>query len=111
MGRSRKSRHSRPSSSPSKSILNEKNLLRLAVILIVLGILLGGAALLFQPGQSSYVPEVLGGPRIALAEDVIDFGDVPVNKPVEAVFRVRNIGDQVLRILDYEPPVELVEGC
>lgn len=107
MGKSR--RNPRPRKSNPR--LNDKALLRYGLVLIVLALLMGGAALLFTPEQTPFVPEVLGGPRVAVAQEVVDFGDVPVNKYVQAVFRVRNVGDQPLRIFDQEPPLEVVEGC
>ncbi len=55
-------------------------------------------------------PVVNGAPRVAVAQKVLDLGDVKVDTPVEAVFRIRNIGDQPLSILE-SPRVELVEGC
>jgi hypothetical protein len=89
----------------------QKSLVRLAVVLVVLAALVGGAALLFTPEQTPFVPEVIGAPRVAVAQEVVDFGDVPVNKPVQAVFKVRNIGDQTLHVLDKEPLLTVVEGC
>lgn len=98
--------------SSRKSVqLTTKQLVRYGAAVIVVLILFGAAALFLTPQQTPYVPEVLGGPRIAIAQDVVDFGDVPVNKPVQAVFHIRNIGDQTLRFYDNEPPLEVVEGC
>jgi hypothetical protein len=85
---------------------------------VVLAVVLGlfGAAVLFSPTDQSgtpadFIPQVLGAPRVAVAQEEVDFGDVKLDKTVEAVFRVRNVGDEVLRILDDEPSVELIEGC
>ncbi len=50
------------------------------------------------------------GPRIAVDREVIDFGKRPLDIPVEAVFRVRNVGSAPLRIQG-TPQVEVVEGC
>lgn len=55
-------------------------------------------------------PEVTGAPSLEVAQELVDYGDVKVNTPVETVFRVRNVGDEALVILG-EPQVELVEGC
>jgi hypothetical protein len=85
------------------------------IVVIVLLVIFGAAVLLAPTSQSGtpadFIPEVLGAPRVAVAQDFVDFGDVKLDKTVEAVFRVSNVGDEVLNILDYEPPVELVEGC
>jgi len=88
-----------------------KTLLRLGIVLVAIGVLMGGAALFLTPEQAAYIPEVIGGPRIAIAQEKFDYGDVKVNTPIETVFRVRNIGDEVLQFIDYEPPVELKDGC
>lgn len=98
-------------SSHKSARFNDKQLARYAAAIVVVGILMSAAALFLTPEQTPYIPEVLGGPRIAIAQDVVNFGDVPVNKPVQAVFHVRNIGDQTLRFFDNEPPLEVVEGC
>ncbi len=79
------------------------------------GLILAAALLLLRPQPyqvaEDFVPEVEGAPRVALVSDeVIDYGDVPLNTTVETVFRFRNTGDQVLQVLG-EPTVELVEGC
>lgn len=59
---------------------------------------------------ADFVPEVEGAPRISVVQDSVDYGDVKLNTTIETVFRVKNVGDQTLYILD-EPQVELVEGC
>lgn len=72
---------------------------------------IGGGALVAQNGrQATVIPVVTGAPRVAVAQEVVDYGEVKVNTPIETVFRVQNIGDQPLKILG-EPQVELVEGC
>ncbi len=50
------------------------------------------------------------GPVVEVDQDVFDYGDVKVNTPIETLFRVRNAGDQPLKIAG-DPEVELVEGC
>ncbi len=72
---------------------------------------IGGGALVAQNGrQATVIPVVTGAPRVAVDQELVDYGDVKVDTPIETVFRVRNIGDQPLKILG-EPQVELVEGC
>lgn len=86
-------------------------MLRYGAILIVALLLAGAAALVFSPKQAPFVPEVQGAPRLVVTQEMVDFGDVPVNKYVQAVFHVRNVGDQTLHLLDREPPLQVVEGC
>lgn len=87
----------------------------LHVIILAVGLVAAGLALLLTTNQNrlpeGFVPETQGAPRLSVDQDSIDFGDVKVGKNVEAIFRVRNVGDQPLRILDTEPPLRLVEGC
>jgi hypothetical protein len=61
-------------------------------------------------GRTSDAGQFKGGPRIAVDQDLIDFGDVPFRKFVEASFRVRNVGDQPLA-LPAAPPLDVLEGC
>ncbi len=52
----------------------------------------------------------LGGPRLTVDKEEVDFGHVQVNKTVRASFRLTNAGDQPLRILG-EPQIEVRQGC
>lgn len=91
---------------------------RTALILLgaIVGALILVAAIMLinQQQQNSpppdYVPEVTGAPRVAVAEDVVDYGDVQLNSTIETVFHVQNVGDEPLHIQG-EPQVELIEGC
>jgi hypothetical protein len=58
---------------------------------------------------ANFQPEA-EGPRVSIDRQVIDFGKRPLNVPVEATFRVRNVGSQDLRILD-TPQIQVLEGC
>jgi hypothetical protein len=49
-------------------------------------------------------------PRLAVDRDSIDLGPQPLGREVSAVFQVKDVGSQPLRIAD-RPTVELVEGC
>lgn len=55
-------------------------------------------------------PQVTGAPRLAVDQSTLDEGDVPLGKTIRSVFRLQNVGDQPLTVLD-EPQVEVVEGC
>ena len=55
-------------------------------------------------------PEVVGAPRLEVDQTFVDEGYVKLDTLVRTTFRLRNVGDQPLRILD-EPVVELAEGC
>jgi hypothetical protein len=68
-----------------------------------------------KPGQTvfdpNFEPEVTGAPRVeVLPQDVIDYGDVKLDKTINTVFKVRNVGDEPLIVLG-DPQVELIEGC
>lgn len=81
---------------------------RVVLVIAVLGVAAVFAFL--QTSSENYVPEVVGAPRLVVAQEHFDFGDVPLGQFVEAEFRVRNIGDQTLRLTD-QPVVEVREGC
>ena len=85
-------------------------------VLLVLGVglllLVSGIwrALGRAPGPpANFIPQA-EGPRLAVDRELIDLGLQPYGRRVSAVFRVKNVGGETLRILE-EPPVELVEGC
>lgn len=81
---------------------------------LVIGIVLVGGAIGWSvfPTQSPLAdaPRYRGGARLAVNTDLIDFGDVRFEKLVQARFRLRNVGDQPLK-LAANPTVEVVEGC
>ena len=85
--------------------------------LLVPGILVAavgmGAAtwvLLQRSSPSPVAAQFTGGARLSVDNDTIDFGTVRFEKFVTARFRLRNVGDQPLR-LPANPPVEVAEGC
>jgi hypothetical protein len=61
-------------------------------------------------GRTGEAPTFRGGPRLAVDKELIDFGTVRYDHFVEARFRLKNVGDQPLR-LPASPPIEVVEGC
>jgi hypothetical protein len=65
---------------------------------------------LFKQSPVSDAAQYRGGPRLVVDKDFIDFGTVRFEKFVRASFRLRNVGDQALRLPAY-PPVDVVEGC
>lgn len=78
-----------------------------AVIVAALGIVL------FTRDDSTpddFVPQVIGAPRVAVAQDTFDYGDIRLGTTIETVFKVQNVGDKSLTILD-APQVEVLEGC
>lgn len=81
--------------------------------LAVVGALLlitGGLAVwaLSRP-RPALAPQVANSPRLAVDQALVDEGYVKFNVPVRTTFRLRNVGDQPLKIMG--APVELVEGC
>jgi hypothetical protein len=80
----------------------------LAVVLLTGGGLLIG--LLTRTNRIGPVPKAYGIPRMEIAQERVDYGDVKVNTPIETIFHIRNVGDQPLQILG-EPQVEVVRGC
>ena len=80
-----------------------------AVLIVVVGFLAwrGSTAGATSAGATL---QVTGGPRLSVDRDSIDFGKLPLDIPVKAEFRLKNVGDQPLAIKG-APRVELVKGC
>ena len=67
---------------------------------------------LAEPKAISPAPTVAAsgnGPRIAFANEEIDFGNVAFGDVVRAAFEFKNVGNEPLKILKAQ--VEVVEGC
>ncbi|MGB8647245.1 MAG: hypothetical protein WCF84_18550 [Anaerolineae bacterium] len=71
-------------------------------------LLIAGLALLFTGGGNSSGSHT--GPRLSVDREQIDFGRVPLDKPVHAEFKITNSGDRSLT-LDASAPVQVVKGC
>jgi hypothetical protein len=84
----------------------------LAPVILVAAIAVGaGTWFFFQKSSPRVVAaQYTGGPRLAVDKDLIDFGNVRFEKFVTANFRLRNVGDQPLR-LAMDRTVEAIEGC
>ena len=80
--------------------------------IVLVAVLVGLGTWLFLMKSSSQVvaAEYKGGPRLAVDRDLVDLGYVRFERFVTARFRLRNVGDQPLR-LAMDPRVEAVEGC
>ena len=80
-----------------------------AVLIVVVGFLVwrGSAT---GARSASATPQVTGGPKLSVDRDSIDFGKLPLDIPVKAEFKLKNVGDQPLAIKG-APRVELVKGC
>jgi hypothetical protein len=89
-------------------------------LLPVLVIAAGGALLLVavglvlaQPwsgGEAQVTPKVAGTPRLTVDQAVIDEGYIQYDVPIQTAFRLSNVGDEPLKIVN-APQVRLVDGC
>jgi hypothetical protein len=79
------------------------------VILVGIAVVVAGAVFLLTRGEP-YAPEVTGGPSGVVNQNYFDYGDVKGGTWIETTFKIKNVGDQPLNVLN-EPYVELVEGC
>ncbi len=79
---------------------------------------LAGALLLIAGGlvvwnssanRPAATPQLAGTPKLMVDRTAMDEGYVRFNVPVRTAFRLSNVGDQPLKILDIR--VQLVEGC
>lgn len=81
-------------------------------------LLVGGGALLLigaffafvKPFQTNTALGDSGTPRLEVDQELVDFGDVKVDRLVEATFRLTNTGEGTLRFTD-APYIEVLEGC
>ncbi|HXV42950.1 MAG TPA: hypothetical protein VEC96_07795 [Anaerolineae bacterium] len=78
-----------------------------ALVLILGGL---GVAWMSSNTRPAVTPVVNGSPRLAIDRTLVDEGYVKLNTTIRSQFRLSNVGDQPLQILE-EPRVELVEGC
>lgn len=98
----------KPASSAKRAVLRRPLLIIVGVMVVaVIGI---GLASISNLNSTPYVPEVIGAPHADVSTALIDHGDMQMEEFAESIFRIRNTGDQPLRILE-EPRVELVQGC
>jgi len=80
-----------------------------ALLVIIVGVVL--LANLDRGSTSSSTPaQVTGQPKLAVDQQKIDFGKVPLDIPIKATFKLSNVGDQPLQILN-QPVVEVKQGC
>ena len=79
---------------------------------VSLAILVGLATWLHLPRQGpvSNAASPHGGPRLVVDKEYVDFGPVRFERFVTARFRLKNVGDQPLRLV-LDPQVEAIEGC
>ena len=75
------------------------------IILVVLAV-----AQPWSGDQPQVTPQVVGAPRLMVDQTTIDEGYKKYNVPIRTAFRLSNVGDQPLKIVD-TPQVRLVEGC
>ena len=87
-----------------------KRLLIPGLLALALAVGLATWWFLQKPTSVSFAAQHTGGPRLAVDRDLIDFGSVRFEKFVTARFRLRNAGDQPLRLV-VDRQVEAVEGC
>ncbi len=80
-----------------------------ALLVIILGVVLLSNLGRGASGAGSSA-QVTGQPKLALDREQINFGKVPLDKAVQATFKLSNVGDQPLQILN-QPVVEVKQGC
>jgi hypothetical protein len=73
--------------------------MRRAPYVAILTLLLAAAPIL--PGSTALAAD--GKPVAAVAEPIIDAGEVPVGQPIDVVFEIENQGDAPLRITEVRP--------
>lgn len=106
----KKRRRRRGGSSPAGPILLVVGAIALVALALVAALQgSGGSGSAGSKGPNVPV-EVSGRPSLKVDQTVIDFGRLPLDRPVEAKFLIANVGDQPLRITG-KPTISVVEGC
>jgi hypothetical protein len=109
-----KSKTTAPRKAASQPRPRQRALWPLYLMVIAVALIAAGAfALSRQPPAArprGVGAEAVSGAQLAVDRDKIDFGDVKVNKMVEAGFVVSNRGTEPLQILG-QPKVRLAQGC
>ena len=103
-----KGKSSQPQKAPARS--GWPKLLVPGILVVAVGIGVGTWFFLQKSSPPPAAAQYTGGARLWVDSDYIDFGNVRFEKFVQANFRLRNVGDQPLR-LPANPPVEVAEGC
>jgi hypothetical protein len=80
------------------------------ILALVVAVGIGSWFFLQRSSPQVVAAQYTGGARLWVDNDYIDFGTVRFEKFVQASFRLRNVGNQPLR-LPSNPPVDVVEGC
>ena len=91
----------------SKKQRRQKNILPIPLIAALLGGILLIAAVLFVFASNS---DGGGTPKLAVDQQMIDYGDVKFNVEKTFAIKVTNVGDGVLRFKE-KPYIQVLEGC
>lgn len=76
-----------------------------ALLLVVGGLVMWSSS----SRRPEVAPQEVGTAKLAVDQTIVDEGYVQYDVPVRTTFRLSNVGDQPLEIV--EAPVKLVEGC
>lgn len=92
-----------------------KTLLALIAVVGALALVVAGVIVLAGSGQTTAGASAGTGPgatgaRVEVDQEQLDFGQVKMDTPVRAAFKIRNVGTEPLQVLG-EPQVRVVEGC
>ena len=105
-------KHKRKPTTMSKDRPRSRGGRLLIPTLLSLAVVVGVATwfFFFQKSPQSFAAQYTGGPRLLVDKELIDFGTVRFERMVDARFRLRNVGDQLLH-LAVNPQVKAIEGC
>jgi hypothetical protein len=75
-------------------------------------LVLAGIAFLARPGTqaAAVAPQVTGQAKLAVDQEKIDFGTLPLDKTVQASFKLTNVGDEPLQ-MEGQPTIQVLKGC
>jgi hypothetical protein len=82
----------------------------IAGAVLLLGALVFAATAANRTAAANRPPAASGAPKLVVDQEQIDFGEVAMNKPVTATFKITNEGQGPLQFTQ-APYVEVLEGC
>lgn len=94
----------------SKKTRKQKEKSRIPLIIAIAGGILVVAAGIFLATRGGGSPQSGGTPEIVVDNEVIDYGDVKLDTPLEFTINITNTGDGVLRFKE-APYIQVQEGC
>ena len=111
MTKSRRTKISEPRQGPETGARRGRMPVWIWAMAAIVAMALAGTVLAVRATEPVAQPPSpsVAGPRVSFEQESLDFGKVPYNRTVDAVYRFRNVGDAPLKVQDLS--INVVEGC